>query len=806
MRIALIFLVLTTLLLALGRGPVVAEDIQVFPPVVALDRPEASQQLLVTGKSPDGRLVDWTHAASFEVADPAIAEVSTSGRIEPRTDGKTEILVVHGDKTQKVAVLVSGLADPEKVSFRHDLVPILTKAGCNSGGCHGKAEGQNGFKLSVFGFDPQADHDALIKQGRGRRVSVMAPGHSLFLLKGSGGVPHGGGVKFPQQGRWFRLVERWIQEGALLTDDDSRAVQQITVEPREIVMAKGETQQLLVTAIDQGGRRQCVTAEAEFRTNADAIAGVDSDGLIRVTGIPGEAAMLIRYQGRVAVCRVTLPQANEHFARPSENNFVDRLVWDKLQHLGIGPSELADDATFMRRAYLDTIGTLPAVAEAKQFLDDQEPGKRSRLIDQLLERDEYADYWAMRWANILRVDKLKITPQGSVAMTRWLRGQFASNTRYDEFVRQIVTARGDTLTEGPAAFYQANDKPEMMGRSISQLFLGVRIECAQCHHHPFEKWSQADYFAFAGFFSGVARKKLPTGGQKIYAKPGTDLKHPRTNEPVATAGLGAEPASFDRYLDRREALADWMASGENSFFARSIANRLWSHYFGRGLVEPIDDMRATNPATNEPLLDALADHLVESDFDLKALTRTLLNSRVYQLSAIPNDSNALDEQHFSHATWKALPAEVLLDAICQATNVPEQFNGWPLGYRAIQVWDNGMPSYFFRIFGRPARVTVCECERGNEPSIAQALHLMNSSEATAKIRHRDGRARLLTDSNKSTDEIIEELYLATVSRRPKEAEYELMRAAFADAQAGRGIATEDVLWTLLNMKEFVYNH
>ena len=391
-------------------------------------------------------------------------------------------------------------------------------------------------------------------------------------------------------------------------------------------------------------------------------------------------------------------------------------------------------------------------------------------------------------------------------MTRWLRRQIKANTPYDEFVREIITARGNTYAEGPASLFQALSSPELLGRSVSQVFLGVRIECAQCHQHPMEKWGQRDYFAFAGFFTGVKRKGISSGGQMVVATGGEDLKHPRTKEPVPAAALGAPPPDLSQYQDRREALAEWMISKENRFLSRSIVNRIWAHYFGRGLVEPIDDIRPTNPASNEPLFEALEEHLVHLDYDLKAFTRTLLNSRTYQLSSTANDTNRSDQQNFSHGFNKSLPAEVLLDAICQSTAIPEEFNGWPIGYRAVQLWDNRIPSYFFRIFGRPARVSVCECERSNEPSISQALHLMNSPDVTSKIRHRDGRARQLANSGVGDDEILDELYLATLSRYPTDAERDLMHEAFRALPGQRRAAVEDVLWTLLNTKEFIFNH
>jgi hypothetical protein len=493
------------------------------------------------------------------------------------------------------------------------------------------------------------------------------------------------------------------------------------------------------------------------------------------------------------------------FPRPSENNLIDRHVWDKLERLGIPPSGLADDATFLRRVYLDIIGTLPTAAEARAFLADKDAGKRAKLADHLLGRPEYADYWALRWADILRVDKDAVTPQGSVAMTRWLHRQFAANRPYDAMVRDILTVQGSTLTPGPAAFYKVLNTPEVVSRSISQVFLGIRIECAQCHHHPSERWSQDDYFALAGLFTGVQRKVLPGGGEGLVARGGMDLNHPRTGKPVLARPLGAVPLDLAKVTDRRRVLADWMTAPDNPYFAAALANRLWAHYFGRGLVEPLDDLRATNPATNEALLADLAKHLREVKYDVKAFTRTLVLSRAYQLGP-STPANSEDEQNFSHARPKALPAEVLLDAICQATGIGEKFNGWPEGYRAIQVWDNRMPSYFFRIFGRPVRYSVCECERSNEPSITQALHLMNSPEIAAKIRARHGTARRLVESSKTPSEIVDDLYLTTLGRYPRSPERELVLQTFKEEGVDRRTAVEDVLWTLLNTKQFIYNH
>lgn len=781
-----------------------AQSIQVSPETVVLEGPEATQQLFVYRRETAGGMVDLTRKTRFEVVDPAIVHIDPLGLIEARADGTTEIRVHHEGLQTRVKIDVRGVARPAPVSFEQQIIPLLTKSGFNSGGCHGKAEGQNGFKLSVFGFDPVADHQAITLEGRGRRVLPVSPGHSLLVSKGTGRVAHGGGQKIVEGSLPHKRLVRWLSEGALFQTQQGSQIVGIEVEPAETVLPLTGSLQLRVNAMDDKGRKRCVTAEAEFESNAPALAGVDRRGIVQGGGVAGEAAILVRFLGHVTVCRVTLPYSGVRFSRPPEVNFIDKHVWNKLERLGIPPSDLADDATFLRRVYLDTIGTLPRPSEARSFLSSTDPGKRFKLIGDLLNRPEYADYWALRWADLLRVDRDTLTAPGAVAMSRWLRRQFEENRAYDQFARDILTAEGRVTAEGPAGFFKVLDKPEAMSRSISQLFLGVRIECAQCHHHPSEKWSQEDYLALAGFFTGVSRKAGPRG-ESVVGESGEDLKHPRTGKAVPTRPLTGMAGSIQEHPDRRRAFARWMTQPENPFFARAIVNRLWAHYFGRGLVEPIDDFRVTNPATNEPLLEDLARHLRDGKYDLKAFTRTLLESRAYQLGPATK-SNADDRQNFSHAVPRALPAEVLLDAISQATGVAEKFNGWPEGVRAIQIWDNRIPSYFLMLFGKPQRTSVCECERSTEPSIAQALHLLNAPEIGAKIHSRRGIARKLALSNLPPEAIIEELYLGLLARWPTKAEQAVLVELFRENGGNRQASVEDAMWALLNTKEFLFNH
>jgi len=789
-------------------GTLLAEPpvaIRSSPSRLTIEGPESAEQVLVWGITSAGRPTDLTRMVRYQAAPLGIVAVTESGEVTPLRDGLATITIEHGDLKATLEVEVLGVSDPAPVSFRRDIIPILSKAGCNSGGCHGKAEGQNGFRLSIFGYDARSDHQALVQEGLGRRVFAPAPERSLLLLKGTAATPHGGGRKLVVGSRWYRGLLRWIAEGARLDEESERTVATLEVEPAAITLDRNGSQQLRVVSLFPDGTRRCVTAECAYQSNNAGIADVDASGRIAATEIPGEAAIVVRHQGQVAVCRITRPQPASEFIRPAERNVIDRLVWKKLETLGIAASPAADDATFLRRAYFDVIGTLPTADEARAFLADTTLDKRQRLITRLLEDPLYADYWAQRWADLLQVDKDALTPEGTVAFTRWIRTQLRRNVPYDEFVRRILTAEGSTLAESPAGFFQVQADPEKLARSVSQLFLGVRIECAQCHHHPLERWDQQDFFALAGVFTGVTRKPNPLGGMKIVDGAPTDLKNPRTGETVPAAALGAAPLDPASAVSRRAQFAAWATAAENPYLARTIVNRLWAHYFGRGLVEPIDDIRPTNPASNEPLLEALTQEFIARRYDMQAFTRLLLESNVYQLSSHASPSNAADDQNHSRAPWKPLPAEVLLDAVSWATGVPEEFNGWPAGYRAIEVWDNKLPSDFLEIFGRPARQSVCACERGGEPSIAQALHLMNSTATTAKIAARDGRAARLALSKATDDEVLDELYLATLSRFPRDAERERLRKLFAEPNSRRE-AVEDILWSLLNTKEFVFNH
>ena len=778
-------------------------SLAIEPAEIVLHSANRQQQVLITGSLKDGRLVDLTRQAKFIVADSTVADVSP-GTLVGRRDGVTELTVTVGGLSITKQIRVQGFAQYPPVHFANDVIPILSKLGCNSGGCHGRQAGQNGFKLSVFGFDTATDYEALVKQNRGRRLFPASPADSLLLAKASGGQPHGGGLRLKRDSLDYQLLYNWVVQGMPVGDAQAPQLVGLRVSPVERTLPSGGTQQILATAVYSDGSLRDVSAAAQYSSNAPMVAEADPRGSIRCGKIPGEAAITVNYMGQVAAVQILSPRVGGPSTYPDLpiQNELDPLAWSKLRKMGLLPSNLADDGTFLRRATLDTIGTLPTPDEVRAFLADTSPDKRSAWIERLLQRDEYADYWALKWADILLVDREKLGDRGAFELHRWLRGQFSVNRPYDQWVSELITAAGDSSKSGPVNFYRSSDSPEALARTVSQAFLGVRLECAQCHHHPFEKWSQQDFYALAGFFNGLERKPISTDRVLVYHAGYRDLLIPQTTQSVAARPLDGAVSPALKTGDPRVVLAHWMTAPDNPWFARLAVNRLWKHFLGRGLVESEDDLRSTNPPTNGPLLDLLAQRLVAAKYDLKVVMRLILNSRVYQLSSDPSDNNHDDEQNFSHYTVKRLPAEVLLDAISSVTGVPEAFPGRPLGTRAISIWDNRLPSYFLEIFGRPERTSPCECGRSSDPTMAQALHLMNAPEVEAKLIDPEGRIARLLAAGATEDRIVEELCLATVGRFPSPRDKATARKLFAASPPRE--AAEDFLWTLLNSYDFLF--
>ncbi len=704
------------------------------------------------------------------------------------------------------AILLA-LAAPERgPHFENDIVPVLSRHGCNSSGCHGKAEGQAGFKLSVFGFDPESDYRALVMEGRGRRLTPSAPEGSLLLRKMSGDMPHGGGARIRPGSRDYETVRRWVAAGMPVGEKDAPRVVKVTVEPREAVFAMGGSKKLRVTARYSDGREVDVTDLARFTTNNEALASVDADGIVVAGRVPGGAAVMASFMNVYDVFHVLVPR-KERLEKPHGVpvlNEIDRLVDARLAKLHIAPSGLCDDATYLRRATLDLTGRVPTPEEARAFLADTDAKKRAKVIDELMKRPAFADHWAMQWADLLRVDRAALGAKRARQYHAWIRASIEKNLPLDALARAVVTAEGP-LDEQPAgAFYRAAKKPGEQAAALAQVFLGVRIACAECHHHPFDRWGQDDYHALAAYFTG-ARVVKAGEGEAVEVSGVAVSTQPRTGKRLFARPLGGKAPEKLEDGDRRGELAGWLTSKGNPYFARNIANRVWSRMTGRGLVEPADDVRDTNPPTNPDLLDALAKHLAESKFDPRSLIRFIAASRTYQLSTAANATNAADGQNYSRAILRRVPAEVLLDMVSDATGTEERFKGFPAGTRAVQLWDSKVDHYFLKAFGRPERTGSCECERNMEPGVAQVLHLLNAPEIEAKLAHAGGRVAKAEARLRDDGALVEELYLAFYGRRPSEKERAAGVAHVKGAKSRRQGA-EDLAWALLNTVEFSFNH
>jgi hypothetical protein len=781
-------------------------EITADPTAVRLVGPQATYTLLVHGKTADGRLIDLTRAAGFQTRNGKVARVSSTGILRGVGDGVAEVEIEAAGQKKLVRVEVADSTKPRGIHFENDIEPILSRFGCNAAGCHGGAEGQGGFKLSVFGFDPGADLSAIIKEARGRRVLHEAPDASLILAKPSGQIAHGGGVRIPKGTPEYETLRAWVVAGTPVGDPKAPRVVSIRIEPKMRILAMKSSQQLRVIARYSDLREVDVTAYAKFQANQEGVASVAVDGLVSAGEVPGEAAIMAGYLGAVDTFRIVVPRPGKIEPYPPfpANNFIDGLVLARLKHLNIAPSDLADDAEYLRRVYIDVIGTLPTAVEARRFFADKRVDRRSKLVDELLVRPEYADYWALQWADVLRVDRQALGHKRAYAFYRWVRESLGRNKPFDQFARELLTADGPLEENGPAAFYKVAAKPGERASSLAQVLLGIRIACAECHHHPFDRWSQTDYFGMQAFFTQLTLKPSARG-EVLQAIGDPETKHPRTGEVIAPHALGVPMPAKAPLGDRRLVLAEWLTSPQNPWFARNLANRTWAHFFGRGLIDPVDDIRDTNPASNPELLDALSKHVVDSRFDVKQLIRTITASRTYQLASKPNATNVKDTTGFSRAYFRRIDAEVLLDMVSQTTGIAERFGGSPPGTRAIQLWDSKVNHYFLKLYGRPQRLSACECDRAHEPSVAQVLHLLNAPEIQAKLAHERGRIAKLVD--KATDsEVVEELYLTYYSRLPTDAERTVGVAHMRSNPMQRRQAAEDLAWTLMNTLEFVFNH
>jgi hypothetical protein len=775
---------------------------------------DARQQLIVTGKYSSGQLRDHTHGAKFAAAPAGIVEIAEDGLITPLKDGDATVKATLNGKETSVVVHVEGVAQQIPINFKNQIAPIFTKLGCNSGGCHGKASGQNGFKLSLLGFYPDDDYEFLVKEGRGRRLFPTAPGESLLLLKATGKSPHGGGKRMEVGSYEYRMMYRWVEQGMPKGNPDDAYVVGIECLPKQRLMDRGADQQITVLARYSDGTTEDVTRMALYEANDPEMAESTEEGLIKTLDLAGEVAIMARYQGQVSTFRATIPLGADTSKIPAPANFIDEAVFAKLRLLGIPPSQLADDATFLRRVSIDITGTIPTEKEVVAFLADPSADKREKLVDKLLDTEAYADYFANKWNLVLRNKKRRTEDlYGTYAFYRWIWSSLYENKPYDQFVREIVSASGEATSNPAVVWYREVNEVNEQVEDTAQLFLGLRIQCARCHHHPFEKWSQNDYYGFAAFFTTVGNKVTPgqlrtQRDRRIFHNDKVaQSQNPRSKENLKPAGLGSEALEIPADRDPRVHLADWMARKDNPFFAHALVNRYWKHFFDRGIVEPEDDMRETNPPSNPELIQALAQNFIENDFDIKWLVRTICLSKTYQLSALPNDYNLKDKQNFSRYYPKRLTAEVLYDAFHQVTNTTQGYSGLPAGTRATQLPDPSIGPYFLKVFGQPQGDTACECERSQEANLAQSLHLLNSSEVQTKISNGSGRAQLLTnDKERTHDERVKELYRWAYAREPNADELQIALAHLKKHEANVKIAYEDIIWALINTKEFLFNH
>ena len=804
------------------------KSIAVLPAEVSLHGPESFQRLLV--QRVEGEEVKNQLREGVELSSSAPTIVAVDGdTLRPVADGTAEIRVKSGDMSASVVVTVTGMQSPHAWSFGNHVQSVLSKAGCNSGACHGALAGKGGLKLSLRGYDTKTDHHTLTRQARGRRMELADPGRSLLLAKPSGGLPHKGGLRFDVDSFEYRVLAEWISAGAAGPSEADPVMERIEIVPELATLQPGDKQQLLVRAHYADGHSEDVTRWAKYTSASEAVASVGEGGELTVMGY-GEGAITAWFASQIAIARITSPYANEVadeiYEKAPKRNFIDELVTKQLRRLNLPPSPPASDVEFLRRAYIDTIGTLPTPDDVRDFLADTSPDKRDQVIEALLSRSEFVDYWTYKWSDILLLNGTLLRPDAVKAYYQWIHEHVAANTPWDQFTREVVTAQGSSFENGATNFYALHQDPETMSENVSQAFLGLSIGCAKCHNHPLEKWTNDQYYAMANMFSRVRAKgwggdsRSGDGKRTLFVVSKGELTQPLTGKPQPPTPLDGEPLSFDAAEDRRVHLAKWLTAPENPYFARSIANRVWANFFGVGLVESVDDMRDSNPASNEELLSAAADYVVANKFDLKTLMRAILQSNTYQRSSEPLPANQDEQRFYSRYYPRRMMAEVMLDAISQVTDVPTDFTEvaypgadkqktdfYPKGTRALQLYDSAVASYFLQTFGRNDRQITCECERSDEPSMVQVLHISNGDTLNGKLQAKEGRVEKLLASNLTNYSIVEQAYLMSVSRYPTDGEMqELLTVMNSTPADQRRVVVEDLFWSLLSSREFLFNH
>ena len=807
------------LFVLLAALPAAANTLSVLPNAATLRGIEARHQFIAEATKGD-RQEDVTRSAKWTSSNPLIAAVSENGLITPVSDGDVVLTAELDGQTNTAKIHITATKAPFEWTFKNDVLPVMTKVGCNQGACHGALAGKGGFKLTLRGYDPDADYDTLTRQSLGRRILLSDPSHSLMLLKPTMAIGHGGGQRFKPDSLEYRVISQWIAQGAPAPKESDPTVIGLEVFPAKATLQVNAQQQLVVRAKYSDGNVRDVTRWVKFSSSDEGVATVDDFGQVKMNG-PGEAAITLWYQSRVLYARLGVPFDNKVdptiYTQFQRRNYVDEFVIDKLKALNIAPSKPADDATFLRRAYLDAAGILPSSEEAESFLADKSPDKRARMIDQLLTRDEYVDYWSYKWSDLLLVSSRKLAPKAMWSFYNWIRDSVKENKPWNIMVNEIFTGSGDTLHNGALNYFVIHKDPIDLTENATLAFMGQRLTCARCHNHPLERWTQKQYYQMANIFSRVGLKSgTENGDMVVFAKVSGDINHPRLLKPLAPTPLDGQPMALDSPDDRRLPFAKWLTSPSNEMFARAMVNRVWANFMGRGLVDPVDDVRATNPASNEDLFAAASKDFVGSGYDIKHLIRTIMNSETYQLSSESNATNQNDNKYYSKYIVKRLPAEVLLDSMSEVTNVPSHFDGYPVGTRAQQLPDVRVKSDFLTAFGRPQRILCDAAERSQAPSVAQALHVINGDTLNQKLSAPDGLSALAVQLGMSDSRLLETIFLSAYSRYPSEAEKQTMTGLLEKARLTTGTAAlrndtrkkalEDMLWAMLSSKEFLFNY
>ena len=801
--------VLSLCTLCLCGSPLFAQKLAVYPPDINLETSRDRQSFVVQFTQPDGITRDVTAQAQVSFTNPVLVKLDKF-TVLPLADGATEMTVTHGGQTVKVPVKVAKAKEDRPVSFKQDVMPVFMRAGCNQGGCHGAARGKDGFRLSLFGFDPEGDHFRLTRELSGRRVNLALPAESLLLEKATGKVPHTGGAKLKEGDEYYQAITRWLEADSPLDKPDVAMPTGIEVYPPSAVLdGKGETQRVVVRAKYSDGTDRDVTSLALFLSNNDTAAKIPADGDGTVTaGERGEAFVMARFHTfTVGVPFVTLPKGLKfEWPNAPENNYVDTLVNAKLKKLRIEPSGVCDDSTFVRRVYLDVIGLVPTPEEYARFMVSTLPDKRELLVDELLDRKEFAELWVLKWAELLQIrSSNEVSYKAMLLYYGWLQDKIAKNVPTDAWVKELLGANGGTFKNAATNYYQIERDVLKVTENVAQVFMGMRIQCAQCHNHPFDRWTMDDYYGFASFFTQVGRKAGDDPRELIvFNSGGGEVNHPVHKRPMPPKFLGATAPADVAGKDRRVVLANWLASPENPYFAKNLANIVWNHFFGQGIVNEVDDVRISNPASNQELLDALGKKFTEYKYDFKKLVKDICTSQAYQRSTQPTKTNESDARNFARGPVRRIRAETMLDVITQVTDTKDKFQGLPLGARAVQIADGGVSTYFLTTFGRPTRETGCPGEVRLEPTLSQSLHLLNGGTVEPKVAQGNIVGKMLQEK-KTPAQVIEHLYIRCLTRPPKPDELKEL-LALVEKSKDKKQALEDVFWAIMNSREFMFNH